>query len=257
MDARLRRQVAYTLEAPPALLPLLPHLLADLRALGASPEAVVDLLRPLSLAPEARVLDLGCGKGAVAVALAEALAMRVVGVDAMAAFVEAARAWAEARGVAGRCRFVCADLRDHLHPAVPFDVLVYAALGDVLGPLDATVRALRPAVRPGGYLVIDDAFLVEEGSPPHGYEGYAGRVETQRRLTAAGDEIVREVYLAPAGMQAVNRWNNARIGERAAELTRRYPEQAALIEAYVRRQERESEVLETAVVPALWLLRRG
>ncbi len=258
MDARLRQDVATSLDASPALLPFLPALLADVEALGSSPGAVIDLLRGRGLPAETtRVLDLGCGKGAVAVPLAEALGFQVLGVDAFAPFVEAARQRAQARGVAHRCRFVCEDLRRTLRADAAFDVLVYASIGPLLWPMDEAMRRLRRVVRPGGLLVIDDGFMAEEGASVPGYEGYAGHTETRRRLTAAGDEILEEVLCSPEAMHAENRRTTERIRRRAEELARAHPEQARLFRAYVRRQERECAVLEAAYVPALWLLRRS
>ena len=66
MNEELNSQIAASLEATPELLPFIPELLADVWALGGSPEALVELLRPLGLSGTAtRLLDLGCGKGAI------------------------------------------------------------------------------------------------------------------------------------------------------------------------------------------------
>ena len=62
------------------LLPHLPCLLQDLRVLGTPPECVESLVR--TRIPESgsrRFLDLGCGKGAVAVRLAQAFGAEAVG----------------------------------------------------------------------------------------------------------------------------------------------------------------------------------
>lgn len=254
VDRRVERDIAYSMEVPAALLPLLPQLLADLDVFSAAPEDVLELMQPCGLPAGARVLDLGCGKGAVAVALAEA-GFAVLGVDAFAPFVAAARQQAEARGVSARCRFVEADLREYLDPAAPFDVVVFAGLGTVLGPADETVRQLRRAVRADGYIVLDDAFLRDDAAAVSGYEDYAGGAETRRRLTAAGDEIIREIQFSPEEMQAVNRQQFDAIRRCAEALAQARPEAAARIHAYVERQQHEGALLETALVPTLWLIR--
>jgi len=55
-------------QVDPAILRFVPELLQDLDALGSDPELVVAWLDEAGLrGPRTRVLDLGCGKGAVAV----------------------------------------------------------------------------------------------------------------------------------------------------------------------------------------------
>lgn len=250
-------EIAASLDADPALLPFLPQLLTDFDVLSTEPDDVLALLRPLGLPAGLRVLDVGCGKGVVAVALAEALGAQVVGVDGVSAFIDVARRRAEAAGVAARCRFVVGDLRALLAPAEPFDVLVFGGLGPVLGRLDETVRQLRAAVRPGGYLVIDDAFLKDPAVVPAGYEAYAGRAEMRRRLTAHGDEILAERIFDAEALHDLSQQQLTGIRRQAEALARAHPEHAARFEDYVRRQAREVEIMETDAVCALWLVRRA
>jgi cyclopropane fatty-acyl-phospholipid synthase-like methyltransferase len=110
MKPELERQIADALECTPELFPYLPELLADLEELGASRREIIELLQPLNLAAGARVLDLGCGKGAVLLALAEELGFECVGVDAFAPFIEVAQRTAQARRLTDKCTFRCADL---------------------------------------------------------------------------------------------------------------------------------------------------
>jgi ubiquinone/menaquinone biosynthesis C-methylase UbiE len=259
MSDSLDRDAATALEATPAVLPFLPALLADIWALGSSPDTAVDLLRRLDLPPQTtRVLDLGCGKGAVAITLARELGFRVTGIDALPAFVEEARRRAADAGVASLCEFQQGDLRDALDRSEQVDVAIYAAVGPILGDQERTVEQLRRVVRPGGYILIDDVFLVDPTSaPPPGYEGYAGHDETIRHLTAHGDMLVQEVISTVPETEAENERNTALIRNRAVALARQQPRHAELFFEFVERQERESYVLETAVASAVWLLRRS
>jgi hypothetical protein len=61
--------VAYALETEAALLPLIPELLADFNALGSDPQKIVGIIRELGLGVNARIVDLGSGKGAVTLAV--------------------------------------------------------------------------------------------------------------------------------------------------------------------------------------------
>ena len=255
---RLRQDIAQALDATPALLPLIPELLADIWALGSSPERIVELLRPLKLPSQStRVLDLGCGKGAVALRLVEELGFRVYGIDGFRPFVTEAKARADALGVAGRCHFAVADLRDILIRSRGFDVVIYAAVGHVLGDFRRCVEQLRQAVRAGGYMVIDEGFLAEGTKlEQQGDEYCAAHEEALEQLTTHGDSLIREVLIPSGEIKAYNRRNTELIRRRARTLARRHPEAADSLRWYVAQQEQESEILETAVTCAIWLLRR-
>lgn len=61
-------EIAKSLDAKPELLPFIPELVADIWALGSSPDLAVEILKPVDLSPQTtRVLDFGCGKGAVSI----------------------------------------------------------------------------------------------------------------------------------------------------------------------------------------------
>ncbi len=119
--------------------------------------AVRDIDRRLRAAPPARVLDLGCGLGASAVALARAYPRaQVLGVDLDQASLTQARAQAAEAGVADRVTFAVGDAAQ-VAAEGPFDlVTVFEALHDIGDPVGAlrTARALLAA--DGSVLVADE-----------------------------------------------------------------------------------------------------
>ena len=251
-------EIAALLETEPELLSLMPELLADLEALGGSPETLVGLLQShLTPQPAWRVLDLGCGKGALSLAVCKSFGCQVVGVDAFAPFIEAARRKARKLGIEDRCTFVVGDLRRQLQPAVPYDLMVYAGLGDLLGSPNQTIGLIRTAVKPGGVIYLDDVLLKPGAARSPGYQYALDRSAMHRALTAHGDRIIAEEIQSAESLRAVNERNTAMIKLRAQSLILRLPEKAALIEAYVRRQERECANLESDLVGASWLISRG
>ncbi len=256
MTVDLDESVAYAMEADVRLLPLLPELLTDLWELGPSAEHVVAALESVGVGPDSTILDLACGKGAVAVALAERLGVRVEGIDAVQPFLQAARALATERGVSDRCRFEQGDIRNLLGQERWYDAALLLSVGPVLGDHEQTIAGLRSLVRAGGYMVIEDGFLAGGVAPLPLAEGYAGHSETLRRLTAHGDIVVREIICPAEQTRSVNRRNTDLIRRRASLVRASHPGYEQLIDEYVARQERETQILGTDVLCAIWVLRR-
>lgn len=123
------------------------------------------LLTGLGLRGDERVLDLGCGRGAVLLAAAKLVPRgKAVGVDIWRAdqtgnSMQATLANAEAEGVADRIEVHTCDMTDLQFPESSFDLIVSSLAihnlpGDTarLAALDEAVRVLRP----GGRIVIAD-----------------------------------------------------------------------------------------------------
>jgi ubiquinone/menaquinone biosynthesis C-methylase UbiE len=122
-----------------------------------TPRQVEGLVRLLELPVGARVLDLACGWGRVAVPLAQG-GYRVTGLDLSEAFLAKAREAARAAGVS--IDFRRADMRE-IPFAGEFDavIMIWSAFGVLESDdedqkaLDAVARALRP----GGRFFLDQA----------------------------------------------------------------------------------------------------
>ena len=97
-----------------------------------------------------RLLDVGCGAGAVTLAAAERGAF-CLGVDISAPLIEAARARAGRSGAAA-AEFVRADAQTHAFGAAGFDGLISRFGVMFFDDPAAAFRNLRSAVRPGGRL---------------------------------------------------------------------------------------------------------
>jgi trans-aconitate methyltransferase len=185
-------------------------------------------LAPVDAASVRDVIDLGCGPGHTSRLLA-ALFPRaaVTGVDQSAAYVD------EATGGGGeRCRFVLGDVGDEPLPGAPAD-LVYARylLSHLAGARGYVERWCR-ALRPGGWLVLEEPEVITSTDPDFGaYERvsatlvqtagapfYAGpllaELPTPTGMERVHDEAV--VIDITAGQAASMFWRNARAWDRAA-----------------------------------------
>lgn len=99
-----------------------------------------------------RVLDVGCGTGAVTLAIARRLgaSTQCTGIDISARMIDAARARADRSGLPAR--FVCADVQTHAFEPASVDLIV-SRLGVMF--FDDPVRAfanLRQAARPAAQM---------------------------------------------------------------------------------------------------------
>jgi release factor glutamine methyltransferase len=152
----------------------------DARALVPRPETEVVVERCLALlrdVPEPRVLDVGTGSGAIALAIAdEHPGARVVAIDASPDALSLARENLDRNGLADRVDLIARDLEDGL-PEGPYDLVVAnppyvlepelselapevrdweprAALVDT-GQSELVERAALAVLKPGGALVLE------------------------------------------------------------------------------------------------------
>lgn len=239
-----------------SLLPFLDELLADFDELGSDPGLVVKWLRGQGLGACSRVLDLGCGKGVVAFGLARDLGSSVTGIDAYRPFVEEAERRAVALSLVGRCLFRAGDIRSEAGKETGYDAVLLLAVGSLFGGLKDTVGALRRTVRPGGFMVIDDAYLLGRPVAFPGYDVLLDRGRTLEDLESHGDRIIAEHLFSRSEAEAQNRRYQAWVEERGRSLAGRRPDLAPDIVAYIEKERRECEIIERDIQGAVWLLRR-
>lgn len=239
-------------------MPFVPELLADLRELGSDADQIAQVLSELELPHTASVVDLGCGKGAVAVHIAETLRFHVVGVELFEPFVHECQRFAHERGVSDLCTFLHGDVAQLAGRIGPFDAAVFAALGDVLGPLEDTIRIVRQYVRPSGYIVLSDVFIADGGDANfRGFENYASHEETLRRLTSCGDVLVREFRASPDAEDGDVPDEAALILARALAIAERHPESREALLGFAASQANQNAYADANLVDAVWVLRRS
>ena len=127
-------------------------------------EEVVELLR---LPDGAEVVDIACGKGELAIRLAERYGARVVGVDLSPYSVRDAQARAAGRGGRGSLTFVLADGATHAVAPGSLDMAACVGASWVFGGHAGTLAALGAMVRPGGLVLVGEPYW--RADPPERY----------------------------------------------------------------------------------------
>ena len=120
-------------------------------------DVLADLLCVLPLREGARVLDIGCGRGGLALRLAERFKAHILGVDTDETALADARAAARRGGLSARTEFHCMPALD-LPPGEPADLAVCVAASHACGGYEAALDFLRERVRPGGYMLLGEGY---------------------------------------------------------------------------------------------------
>ena len=136
------------------------------------------------MGPDARVLDVATGTGAVAERLVRRYGCRVTGIDQSADMLAAARERLERAGVAGRVTLVEGEAESLPFPDAAFDALTVTYLLRYVDDPAAVLRELARVVRPGGALA-----SLEFGGPPRAPGRAAWRLYTGVLLPAGGAAV--------------------------------------------------------------------
>jgi SAM-dependent methyltransferase len=252
----LEESVAQAMDGGPGtgIVPFLPYILQDSWEIGTSAGIVTGLVRRhMGDGARLRVLDLGCGKGAVAVKLAKDLGCRCLGIDAIREFVDVAREKAREFGVERLCRFETGDIRVRIETLGRFDVIVLGAIGPVFGDCLATLAALSPHLCKGGTIVVDDGYLPDDSH--HASPLIVKRGEMLRQIAAAGMRLAEEVIFGHDEMAATDEMIFRGLEKRCRELMALHPEKQELFADYVRRQVAENDILENKIVCAVMAIK--
>ena len=243
------------------IIPFLPYLLQDFWELGSDPMAMAELLeKHITVSTTTNVLDLACGKGAVSVAVAKKLRVKVKGYDIIPEFIDFAVQKAHEHDVVDLCDFKVGDINEVVQTAKDYDAVILGGVGDVLGKPFETLRKLKQTIKTGGYILIDECYLKDGGKQEDvGYNNYEYLTEKQWNAlftesdlelleTVSAFEIESENMDSDSGMTAITK--------RANELIEKHPAQKAMFEGYIRSQQSEYDDIDNHLEGVIWILRK-
>lgn len=237
------------------LFPFLPYILQDLWEIGSDPDIVISLVKKHFRDPaRLKVLDLGCGKGAVSVRLSEACGCSCLGIDAIGAFIEEAREKAAEYGVNRLCTFEVGDIRTRIKTSEIFDLIILGSIGPVLGDHFTTLSTLSPVLAMDGAVILDEGYLEDDSTfedPPLRKKG-----ELKRDMYAAGMQLIDEMIMPRDEIKASDDFIFKQIKRRCGELIHQHPDKQHLFETYVRQQQDENDVLENRIICSAMVIRK-
>ncbi|MGE5399599.1 MAG: class I SAM-dependent methyltransferase [Ignavibacteriales bacterium] len=237
-----------------SLYPYLNYLLQDLWELGSSPGEIISLIRQhIKINDSTKVLDLGCGKGAVSVKIAKEFNVRCLGIDAFPDFIRYADSKAKEYHVDNLCEFIIADIRKIIIELSGYDLVILGAVGPVLGNMEATLNWVRRCIRENGYLIIDDAYAGDDKNP---YTGtYLKYEEIFPIFAKQSVEIIEEYRPDKDEQKRTDEAMFRSIERRSEELIKLYPGKRNIFEDYIKTQHEEFEILENKVQCVTWILK--
>ena len=204
----------------------------------------------------AKVLDLGCGKGAVSVQIASKFGFEVVGIDAMPEFLKDADKKASENHVSDLCTFYEMDIQNYVIDEHDFDVVILASLGGIFGNHKNTIKKLRTQVRPGGYMVIDDGYLKKEKFLNRkGYRHYRNYEETVDKLTKFNDRLLAEIPTTEVSKKINDEYLKV-IENRTIELMNQYPTLEKVLKSHLDLQREECDIVNCELEGMVWVLKK-
>ena len=240
------------------LFPYLPYLLKDIWEIGTSTEHIIQLLERQKrnfANPDLCVLDLGCGKGAASISLAQKFGYKVLGIDAIPEFIQLAQEKAQELGLNDRCRFEVDDIREYVLKSDLFDIVILGSIGPVLGNIEKTLRTLTKCLRPDGVIVLDDAYIPDGSEFFH--NGYLPEAQFVQQIRHSGFTIKDSIRYSSLEVAKANAGHYSRIKQRATELISMYPGLRYIFDDYLKNQRHENDVLENHVSCVLMLIERN
>lgn len=145
-----------------------------------NPVAATKIERLLDLLPleaNSRVLDLGCGRGELALRIIERFGASVIAVDNSSPMLDAARERAEWTGALGRLHLDDVDIARYEADPETFHLTVMIGAGGIGGGMPAICAKLKGWTRGSGYVLVGEGYWKQK--PPPGYLALLGGAEAQ------------------------------------------------------------------------------
>lgn len=231
------------------LYPFLPYILQDLWEMGAVPESIIKIISKHFDNPDIlKCLDLGCGKGAVSIKVAQQFGCKFHGIDALAEFIGEAHFRAKQFGVEHLCKFEIGDIRKKIKKLKGYDVIILGAIGPVFGDYYKTLTKLSVCLNNSGIIIIDDAFIDNHSNYEHPL--VSKKKDIVKQIKLAGMKLLEVDVFDKNYIKKSEKFMLKKIENRCTQLIKKYPDKKQLFVNYITKQKEESEILQNKVICA-------
>lgn len=258
-DKNEKEKIATSMETNLEVFPYIDDLLIDLWDLGSFPRLYLEWFDELNIQPGIKVLDLGCGKGAVAIQIAEKFKVKMTGIDLHEPFLQFAEQKAKQFGVTHLCEFRKADITKAVSQLKDFDITFLNSIGAIWNnDIADTIWNLRNTVKTGGYIIYDDGYVKDGETVGESHYAYmTDKKSTLNMLTRFGDRIIKEKIFSREEIKKQNQTYLAAIEKRGKEIIDQNPDVSRQINDYIEIQRKESATLENKIINATWLIQKA
>jgi ubiquinone/menaquinone biosynthesis C-methylase UbiE len=237
------------------LFPFLPYILQDVWEIGADPDSIIKLIKKHCYnLNELKVLDLGCGKGAVSVKVSQACDCFCYGIDAISEFIDYAKQKANDFHVNHLCKFEIGDIREKIKELYDYDIVILGAIGPVFGDYFSTLTSLSKCINKNGIFIIDDGYIDDDSGFIHPL--MYKKSEILQQLEKAGMHVVENDIMDKEKIKNSDDYIFVNIIRRCNELIEQYPDKQNLFLNYISKQEVENYVLENKVIGTTMVIKK-
>jgi ubiquinone/menaquinone biosynthesis C-methylase UbiE len=235
------------------LVPFLPYIFQDFWELGTPPALVIKhIQKHCKNYSDLRVLDLGSGKGAVSIRLAEAFGCSCFGIDGISEFVEIAKEKAKEFGVEHLCRFVVGDVRLHDIELNKYNVILLGGTGSFYDEYTTTLKHFIKYLADDGIIIIEECYIDDLSDFKHPF--YVPKKELFEQFKHAGMMVIDETLCKYDDFMDSVR-DLKYITKRCNELILKYPDKSIIFEKYIQKETEEQGVIENKLIGSTMVLK--
>ena len=229
------------------LYPYLSYILQDIWEIGSDPDVIIKVIKNhFTSYSDLKLLDLGCGKGAVSIKIAKELGCHCYGIDALSDFINYANQKAIEFNVGNLCKFEIADIRKKVNYLFDYDIILLGSIGPVFGDLFTTITRVSKCLNRNGIIIIDEGYIDNSSSFTHPLIMNKRLIDEQ--IEMAGMVLVTEYIADTNDIKETDDFIFDNLIRRCNELIDMYPDKTQIFNNYIKNQVLENDVLENKIV---------